>query len=208
MIDWILARSVERRHFVLLLAILLAAIGVCSALRLSIDAVPDITGVQVQVNSEVPALAPEEVEKLVTVPLEQELAGVPGVKEMRSLSKFGLSQVTLQFTDKTGIYHARQLVGERVQGALDKLPPKIIPRLAPVTTGLGEVFHYTLDYTPDARNKLATRREQLMELESIQEYTLKPLLRAVPGVADINTAGGYERQIVVQPKLERLRDAN
>jgi cobalt-zinc-cadmium resistance protein CzcA len=204
MIDQILAFALRRRGVVLAGALLLAAAGGWSALHLPIDAVPDITGVQVQVNTEVPALAPEEVEKLVTVPLETELAGTPGVQEMRSLSKFGLSQLTLQFSDDTDIYRARQLISERLAGAGERLPRGVTPRLAPVSTGLGEVFYYTLDYAPEAANQPATRREQLMELQLLHEYRVKPLLRTVPGVADVNSIGGYEKQIVVALRLDAL----
>ncbi len=207
MIDRLIDWSVRQRILVVCLALLAATVGVWSALRLPMDAVPDITGVQVQVNTEVPALAPEEVEKLVTFPLETALAGTPGATELRSLSKFGLSQLTLQFTDGTDIYRARQLVSERLQSAGESLPPGLTPRLAPVSTGLGEVFHYTVDYPSDASNKPATRREQLMELKLVQERILKPQLRAVPGIAEINTAGGYDRQIVIAPRLDALRDA-
>jgi len=123
MIARIIEASLRQRAFVLLAAVALLLVGLWSAARLPIDAVPDITNVQVQVNTEVPALAPEEIEKLVTFPLETELAGVPGMTEMRSLSKFGLSQVTLIFTDNTNIYRARQLVSERIQTAKERLSP-------------------------------------------------------------------------------------
>ncbi|MEO6753590.1 MAG: CusA/CzcA family heavy metal efflux RND transporter, partial [Chthoniobacteraceae bacterium] len=176
--------------------------------HLSIDAVPDITGVQVQVNTEVSALAAEESEKLVTRPIEMELAGLPGVEEMRSLTKFGLSQVTLQFADGTDIYRARQLVTERLQNALEQLPPGTSPKLAPISTGLGEIFYYNVQYKTDAKQKPATELEQLIELTEIQEYTIKPLLRTVPGIAEINGTGGYEKQYVVQPKPEALENAN
>ena len=121
-------------------------VGIWSAFHLPIDAVPDITGVQVQINTEVPALAAEESEKLVTQPIERELAGLPGVEEMRSLTKFGLSQVTLQFKDGTDIYRARQLVAERLQGVLETLPTGASPKLAPISTGLGEIFYYNVQY--------------------------------------------------------------
>jgi cobalt-zinc-cadmium resistance protein CzcA len=207
MIDCILEFSLRQRALVFLGTLALIATGVWSALHLPIDAVPDITGVQVQVNTEVPALAPEEVEKLVTLPLELELAGTPGVQEMRSLSKFGLSQITLQFSDRTDVYRARQLISERLAGISDRLPRGLLPRLAPVSTGLGEVFCYTLDYAANAPDKPATRREQLMELQLLHDYRVKPLLRTVPGVADVNSIGGYEKQIVVFPHLDALRDA-
>jgi cobalt-zinc-cadmium resistance protein CzcA len=206
MIQRIIDFSLRQRVFVLLAAAGLTLAGVWSAMRLPIDAVPDITNIQVQVNTEVPALAPEEIEKLVTFPLEVELSGVPGMTEVRSLSKFGLSQITVIFKDKTDIYRARQLVSERLQNAIEKLPRGLAPKLAPISTGLGEIVFYVVDYAPGATNKPPTRREQLMELEVIHDYIIKPLLRSVPGLADVNGNGGYEKQIVVQPKPGKLAD--
>src|SRR6266542_3699762 len=185
MIDRILESSLRQPGFILLAAVVLLAAGLWSAVHLPIDAVPDITAPQVQVNTEVAALAAEESEKLVTRPIEIALAGLPGVEEMRSLTKFGLSQVTLQFSDGTDIYRSRQLVAERLQGALDQLPAGISPKHAPISTGLGEIFYYSLSYKPDAKNNPATELEQLIELSQIQEYTIKPFLRTVPGIADI-----------------------
>jgi cobalt-zinc-cadmium resistance protein CzcA len=207
MIDKILEFAVRQRVLVLMGALALLLIGVWSANKLPMDAIPDITGVQVQVNTTVPALAPDEVEKLVTVPLEMALGGVPGVTEMRSLSRFGLSQTTLQFTDKTDVYRARQLVTERLQSAADSLPAGLTPKLIPITTGLGEVFYYTVDYAPNATAAPPTREAQLMALWETQEYVIKPQLRTVPGVAEVNAYGGYVKQIVVQPKIDKLRDA-
>src|SRR5262245_36891144 len=132
MIPRIIELAVRQRTFVLLATLGLVAIGVWSALKLPIDAVPDITNVQVQLNTEVPALAPEEIEQMVTLPIELEMGGLQGLVEMRSLSKFGLSQVTLIFTDDTDIYRARQLVAERVQNVQDDLPPGLQPKLAPI----------------------------------------------------------------------------
>jgi heavy metal efflux system protein len=207
MIDRILEFSLRQRLLVLLGAIGLAAAGIFAALHLPIDAVPDITNAQVQINTEVPALAPEESEKLVTFPMEIAMSGMPGLKEMRSLTKFGLSQVTLVFEDGVDVVRSRQFASERIQGLADTLPPGLVPRLAPISTGLGEIFYYTLDYLPTATNRPASRFEQLMELREIQEYVVKPLLRTTPGIAEVNTAGGYERQLVVQPRLPDLAAA-
>ncbi|MBI3415694.1 MAG: efflux RND transporter permease subunit [Verrucomicrobia bacterium] len=204
MIARIIEISLGYRAVVLLGAFALLAAGLWSAFHLPIDAVPDITGVQVQINTEVPALAAEESEKLVTQPIELEMAGLPGMEGMRSLTKFGLSQVTLDFKDGTDIYRARQLVTERLQGVLEKLPPGASAKLAPISTGLGEIFYYSVSYRADATNKPATELEQLLALSEIQEYTIKPLLRAVPGIAEINESGGYERQFVIQPKPDAL----
>ena len=157
MIARILEFSLRQRAFVLLATALLVGVGLWSAARLPIDAVPDITGVQVQINTDVPALAPEEIEKLVTFPLETELSGVPGLTEMRSLTKFGLSQITLIFADGTDIYRVRQLVAERLQNAIGNLPAGLTPQLAPISTGLGEIFYFAVDYAPDTTNKPAAR---------------------------------------------------
>src|SRR5881394_2959662 len=203
MIDKILELSLRHRAFVLLAALALVCVGLWSATRLPIDAVPDITGVQIQINTEVPALAAEESEKLVTRPIEIEMAGLPGLEEMRSLTKFGLSQVTLLFADGTDIYRARQLVTERLQAAVERLPHDVAPKLAPISTGLGEIFFYNVSYKPGEK-KPDSPQEQLFQLRELHEYTIKPLLRIVPGVADINESGGYERQFVIQPRPEDL----
>jgi cobalt-zinc-cadmium resistance protein CzcA len=203
MIDKILELSLRHRAFVLLATLALVGVGLWSASRLPIDAVPDITGVQVQINTEVPALAAEESEKLVTQPIEIEMAGLPGIEEMRSLTKFGLSQVTLQFSDNTEVYRARQLVTERLQAAVEHLPHDVAPKLAPISTGLGEIFYYNVSYKPGAKRP-ELLRDQLFQLRELHDYTIKPLLRTVSGVAEVNESGGYERQFVIQPRPEDL----
>lgn len=207
MLNFLLEAVMRQRVAVLLATLVLVGVGIWAMLRLPIDAVPDITNPQVQINTAVPALAPEEVEKLVTFPIESEMAGLPDMVELRSLSKFGLSQVTMTFKDGVDLYRTRQLVTERLQGVLDDLPEGLSPKLAPIATGLGEIFYYSLDYTPDAKDKPATREQQLMALRQIQEYTVKPLLRGTPGVAEVNTSGGYERQLVIQPDPSKLAAA-
>src|SRR4029450_4304141 len=164
MIDKILEFAVRQRVLVLMGALALLLVGLWSANKLPMDAIPALPGVQAQANTTIPALAPEEVENLVTFPLETALGGIAGVTEMRSLSRFGLSQITLQFTDNTDIYRARQLVTERLQGTTDSLPPGLTPKLVTLTTGLGEVFYYSIDYTPNARSAPASREAKLMEL--------------------------------------------
>jgi cobalt-zinc-cadmium resistance protein CzcA len=206
MIGSILAISLRHRAIVLLGAVALLGAGGWSALHLPIDAVPDITGIQVQINTEVPALAAEESEKLVTQVIEREMAGLPGMAEMRSLTKFGLSQVTLDFSEDTDIYRARQLVSERLQGVLEQLPQGASPKIAPISTGLGEILYYSVSYRPDAVKKPADELDQLIELSEIQEYTIRPLLRTVKGIAEINGSGGYERQFVIQPRPEALEE--
>lgn len=204
MIDKIFDISLRQRVFVILMVTTLIGVGLWSAVRLPIDAVPDITNVQVQLNTEVPALAPEEIEKQVTFPIETEMAGIQGMIEMRSLSKFGLSQVTLVFEDGTDVYRSRQLVSERIQNALESLPSGVQPKLAPISTGLGEIYYYIIDYKSDAKNKPATRYEQLLELKQIQDWIIKPILRNVQGIAEVNSSGGYEKQIVVFPNPDKM----
>jgi cobalt-zinc-cadmium resistance protein CzcA len=206
MIDRILEFSLRQRVFIALASIALLLIGLWSAAHLPIDAVPDITNIQVQVNTEVKGFAPEEIEKLVTYPIEMEMAGIQGMDQLRSLSKFGLSQVTMVFKEGTDIYRARQLVSERLQNVLDDLPSGVSPKLAPISTGLGEIYYYVVEYKKgyDGPNKPKERREQLMELKMIHDFIIKPQLRSVPGIAEVNASGGYEKQIVISPRPEKL----
>jgi len=197
--------SMRQRALVLMAALILIGIGVFSALRLPIDAVPDITNIQVQVNTPVDNLAPEEIEKLVTIPIETEMSGLPGMTELRSLSKYGLSQVTMVFADGADIYLLRQLVSERLQTARQNIPDGLTPALAPITTGLGEVFYYSVSYAPDAKDAPAEAKERLMALKVLHDYTVKPLLRQVPGLAEVNTSGGYEKQYVIHPDPVKLQ---
>ena len=198
LIDW----ATRRRLVVALVSALVAAIGLWSFVNLQIDAIPDITGVQVQINTAVPALAPEEIEKLATLPIERAMGGQPGLDSMRSLTKTGLSQVTLLYKDGTDQLRARQLVTERLNAVQGQLPAGSSPQLAPITTGLGEIYYYTLEWRSPPRGMDAKR--QLMELYEAQEYTVRPMLRAVEGVADVNSNGGLEQQFVVEPDPTRL----
>ncbi|WP_353443003.1 efflux RND transporter permease subunit [Sphingomonas faeni] len=194
----------RRRLAIAVVTALIAAVSLWSFANLQIDAIPDITGVQVQVqvNTMVPALAPEEIERLATLPIERAMAGQPGLEETRSLTKTGLSQVTLLYKDGTDQMRARQLVTERLNAVRDQLPPGASPQLAPITTGLGEIYYYTLEWQRPPAGMDAQR--QLMELYEAQEYTVRPMLRAVTGVADVNTNGGLEQQFVVEPDPRRL----
>lgn len=204
MLERLIEFCMRQRVLVLLAALVLVVAGVGSAFYLKIDAVPDITNVQVQINTAVPALAPEEIERLVTFPIESAMAGMPRMVELRSLSKFGLSQVTMTFRDGTDIYRTRQLVMERLSGAREDLPQGLNPELAPISTGLGEIFYYLVGYAGDAPNKPTDPFEQLLELSLIQEYTIKPLLRSTPGLAEVNTSGGFSKQVVIQPDPGKL----
>jgi len=185
-------------------ALLILGVGTWAAIQLPIDAVPDITSPQVQINTSVSALAPEEVEKLVTFPIESKMMGLPDLAELRSLSRYGLSQVTMTFADHVDIYRMRQLVSERLQGVLNELPTGVDLRLAPISTGLSEIFYYSVKYKPNAASKPADTKTQLFNLSLVQEYLIKPLLRGTKGIAEVNTLGGYEKQIVVTPNLQKL----
>jgi cobalt-zinc-cadmium resistance protein CzcA len=206
MIKKLITASLRQRGIVIIGGIALLCAGIWSASRLPIDAVPDITNTQVQINSEVKGLAPEEIEKLVTYPLEMVMFGIPRLTELRSLSKTGLSQLTLVFEDGTDIYRARQLISERLQYANESIPTGITPKIAPITTGLGEIYYYAVDYTEGYKgaDKPSSRPEQLMELKLVHDFIVKPELRSVPGIAEVNASGGYEKQIVVLPSPQKL----
>lgn len=207
MINAILKFSLEHRAMVLLFTLLVSILGIWSARNLPIDAVPDITNVQVQINTNVASLAPEEIEQLVTYPIEAEMGGMERLEEVRSISKFGLSQITLVFKEGTDIYRARQLVGERLQSVAAQLPKGAVAQMSPISTGLGEIYHYLLTYKDGATKAPRDAKERLRELKAIQEYVVKPALRTVDGVAEVNTAGGYERQFVIMPNLAKLDSA-
>ncbi|MBY9064715.1 CusA/CzcA family heavy metal efflux RND transporter [Sphingomonas yunnanensis] len=192
----------HHRLAVALLGAVVAALGLWSFASLQIDAIPDITGVQVQINTQVPALAPEEIERLVTLPVERAMGGQPGLDQTRSLTKTGLSQVTLLYKDGTDQLRARQLVTERLAAVRDQLPAGSTPQLAPITTGLGEIYYYTLEWRHPPAGM--SPQQQLMELYEAQEYTVRPMLRSVAGVADVNSNGGLELQFVVEPDPRRL----
>ncbi len=187
---------------ILLLTILLVVSGLYAFKHLPIDAVPDITNVQVQVNTKVDALGPAEIERLVTLPIEMALNGIPGVDQVRSMTRFALSQVTVSFVDGTDIYLSRQLVSERLQSLKGELPFGANPTMSPVTTGLGEIYHFVIDYKDIAQDK--KRKTQLAELRSLQEWFIKPRLMTIQGVAEVNTIGGYEKQYLILPDPKKM----
>ncbi len=205
MLNWVIDTALKGRFVVLLAAVAFAAAGGIALTRLDVDAFPDTTPVQVQINTTAPALGPEEVETQITFPVEQTLGGLPRVRGLRSVSKFGLSQVVVTFDDDTDIYLARQLVAERLTAV--ELPAAVPrPRLGPVSTGLGEVFHYTLtlkdwDYATASE---AERVEKLTYLRTVHDWSVRPTMRSVPGVAEVNAWGGYEKQYHVRPDPDRL----
>jgi cobalt-zinc-cadmium resistance protein CzcA len=203
MIDAILAFSIRQRWIVMLAVFGMAAIGVWNFTRLPIDAVPDITNVQVQINSAASGYSPLETEQRVTFPIETAMGGMPRLQYTRSLSRYGLSQVTVVFEDGTDIYFARQLVNERIQQVKDQLPPGVVPTLGPISTGLGEIYSYVVEAKPGA--KTATGRDYTpTDLRTIQDWIVKPQLRTVPGVIEVNSIGGFDRQFHVLPNPGRL----
>jgi len=195
--------SIARRWLVLFVAACLAALGIYSYRHLPIDAVPDITNVQVQINTAAPGYSPLEVEQRITFPLETVMSGLPGLEQTRSLSKYGLSQVTIVFKDGTDIYFARQLVGERLQLARERLPAQLSPALGPTATGLGEILYWTVEASPTARKADGTPYTPT-DLREIQDWIVAPQLRGVAGVTDVNTIGGYLKEYQVAPDLARL----
>lgn len=203
MINKIIYFSVYNRTIVLLFTAVLAIAGFYSFQSLPIDAVPDITNNQVQINTVIEGLAPEEIERTITFPVESSMRGLAGVEQVRSITRFGLSQVTVVFKDGIDIYRARQVVSERLQGVGSDLPKGAKAELGPISTGLGEIFQYTLDVAKPATDP-NERMKQLMEVKSIQEWFLKPRLLTVEGVAEINTTGGFERQYHVQPDIKKM----
>jgi cobalt-zinc-cadmium resistance protein CzcA len=202
MISKIVWSSIQYRWLVILFTAIVGIAGWQSFKNLPIDAVPDITNVQVQVNTMVEALGPEEIERTVTIPTEISLNGIPGVTQVRSITRFGLSQVTVVFEDDVDIYRARQLVSERLQAISSKLPKNAFPKLGPVSTGLGEIYHYVIEAEESATGQ--KRLEQLMEIRAIQDWYVKPRLLQVKGVAEVNTIGGYERQYHIQPDRKKM----
>jgi cobalt-zinc-cadmium resistance protein CzcA len=226
MFKLIIEASVRYRWFVVLAVSVVSALGLFELTRLPIDAVPDITNRQVQITTVAPALAPEQIERQVTYPLETALAGIPGLTSTRSLSRNGFSQITAIFTDQTDIYFARQQVAERLSQASEKLPEGVEPALSPITTGLGEVLMWTVDYVPFSAKALAapgkpgwqargvyltpegesltTAQQRATYLRTVQDWIIAPQMRTAPGLAGVDTVGGYVKEYAVRPDVARL----
>lgn len=205
MLNRVIDFSLRHRWLVIAATLAIGVVGVVSLTHLDIDAFPDTTPVQIQINTVAPSLAPEEVERQITFPVEQAISGLPRLDTVRSISKFGLSQVVVTFHDGTDVYFARQLVGERL-GTVE-LPEGIArPQMGPVSTGLGEIFHYVLTYDGCDFTTLPAeeRIKRLTELRTIHDWVVRPQLRATPGVAEVNSWGGYEKQYQVRVDPARL----
>nr|WP_315255416.1 CusA/CzcA family heavy metal efflux RND transporter [uncultured Duganella sp.] len=203
MFERIIRYAIDQRWLVLLMVAAMAAMGIYSYNKLPIDAVPDITNVQVQVNTSAPGYSPLETEQRVTYPLETMLAGLPKLEQTRSLSRYGLSQITVVFKDGTDIYFARQMISERLQEARNQLPAGVTPSMGPISTGLGEIYLWTVEAKPDAKKADGTPYTPT-DLREIQDWIVKPQLRNVPGVTEINSIGGYAKEYQVAPQPQRL----
>jgi cobalt-zinc-cadmium resistance protein CzcA len=204
LLERVLQGSIRHRWLVLLATVVMAGVGVYHARTLPIDAVPDITNVQVQVNTEAPGYSPLETEQRITFPVETAMAGLPKLSETRSISRYGLSQVTVVFEDGTDIYFARQLVNERIQQVRSQLPSKIQPTMGPIATGLGEIFMYTVEAKPGARRPDG-KEWTPTDLRELQDWVVRPQLLNLRGVTEVNSIGGFEKQFHVTPWPNKLR---
>ncbi|MCX6571478.1 MAG: CusA/CzcA family heavy metal efflux RND transporter [Candidatus Aminicenantes bacterium] len=202
MIEKIIAFSLRQRTLILIVLALIVGVGLYSFLSLPIDAFPDVTNVQVEVVATAPGLSPLEIEKFVTYPVEMAMRGLPGLDIMRSVTKYGISVVTLVFQDKMDIYFARQLVFQRLAEAKDAIPENVQIEMGPVATAMGEIYQYTLEGPEPA--DAAAREIHLTELRTLQDWVISPLLKSVPGVSDVNSFGGYIKQFQVIVDLDRL----
>ncbi|TAA26692.1 efflux RND transporter permease subunit [Pseudoxanthomonas winnipegensis] len=204
MLEKIIRASINHRWLVMTLTLALIAVGVWSFRQLPIDVTPDITNVQVQINTSAPGYSPLETEQRITYPVETAMAGLPKMDYFRSLSRYGLSQITVVFKDGTDIYFARQQVAERLSQVKSQIPDGVEPTLGPIATGMGEIFNYTIDADPKARKSDGTTYTAT-DLRTLQDWVIRPQLRNVPGVTEVNTLGGYKREIHVTPDPARLR---
>ncbi|WP_407792290.1 efflux RND transporter permease subunit [Pigmentiphaga litoralis] len=203
MFERLIRFAIDQRWLVMLAVFGMALYGIYNYSRLPIDAVPDITNVQVQVNTAAPGYSPLEAEQRITYPIETAMAGLPGIQQTRSISRYGLSQVTIIFKENVDIYFARQLVNQRLQEARESIPPGVSPTLGPISTGLGEIYMWTVEADEGAK-KPDGQPYTPTDLRVIQDWVVKPQLRTVPGVTEINTIGGFSKEYVVSPNLERL----
>jgi heavy metal efflux system protein len=203
MLEKIITFSIRQRFFVIVAALVLVALGAYNFKILPIDAVPDVTNIQVQINTEAPGLTPLEVEQRITFPIESTIAGLPKLKHTRSLSRYGLSQVTVIFEDGTDIYFARQLINSKLQEVKGHLPENMEPAMGPIATGLGEIFMWSVEAEEGFRKPDGSTYSS-MELRTIQDWIIKPQLMNIPGVTEVNSIGGYVKNFQVSPDPQKL----
>ncbi len=206
MLTHLVHSALKHRLILVVVAAILCAFGIHAAQQLSVDAFPDVTNVQVQIATEASGKSPEEVERFITIPIEIAMTGLPGMTDMRSLNKPGLSLITLVFEDGRNLYLERQMVSERLNELRDKMPEGVTPVLGPITNALGEVYQYTLETSDDGKRPLT--REELIERRTMQDWIVRPLLRSIPGVAEINSTGGYVKQYETLVDPQKLRYYN
>ncbi|TCK71878.1 efflux RND transporter permease subunit [Acidipila rosea] len=206
MLQSIVRMALKHRLILLVVAVVLLAFGFNAAGHLSVDAFPDVTNIQVQIATEAPGKSPEEVERFITVPVEIAMTGLPGMTDMRSISKPGLSLITLVFEDGRNLYLERQMVSERLSELRDRMPQGVTPILGPITNALGEVYQYTLEKPVESKRPLTP--DELTERRTLQDWVVRPLLRSIPGVAEINSTGGYVKQYETLVDPQKLRYYN
>src|SRR5690348_17170002 len=194
MVHAIVAAALRQRLILVVVALVLVGFGINAAQHLSIDAFPDVTNIQVQIATEAPGKSPEEVERFVTIPIEIAMTGLPGMTDMRSLNKPGLSLITLVFSDDSNLYRERQMASERLAELRDRMPVGVTPILGPITNALGEVYQYTLELPGEDTERHPLTHEELVERRTLEDWVVRPLLRSIPGVAEINSTGGFVKQ--------------
>src|SRR6201996_7031924 len=194
MLHSIIAGALRQRLIFVVVALLLTGFGFQAAKNLSVDAFPDVANIQVQIATEAPGKSPEEVERFVTIPIEIAMTGLPGMTDMRSLNKPGLSLITLVFTDSSDLFRERQMISERLSELRDRMPEGVTPVLGPITNALGEVYQYTLEMPNESKAYRPLTRDELIERRTLQDWVVRPLLRSISGVAEINSTGGYVKQ--------------
>jgi cobalt-zinc-cadmium resistance protein CzcA len=202
MIESLIKAALQQRLVVIVFAVAMLVAGGFAVKKLSVDAFPDVTNVQVLIATQSVGQSPAEVERFITVPLEMAMTGLPNLTEMRSLNKNGLSLITLVFTDSTDVYFSRQLVMERLMEVMDRMPAGVTPVLGPVSTGLGEIYQFTLDKPEDGKKELTV--QDLTERRAVEDWVVRPMLRGIPGVAEINSQGGYVKQYQILVNPDRM----
>src|SRR5882757_4543514 len=205
MVHSIIAGALRQRLILVVVALVLVGFGINAAQHLSVDAFPDVANIQVQIATEAPGKSPEEVERFVTIPIEISMTGLPGMTDMRSLNKPGLSLITLVFTDSSDLFRERQMISERLSELRDRMPEGVTPVLGPITNALGEVYQYTLEVPNESA---ALTRDELIERRTLQDWVVRPLLRSIPGVAEINSTGGYVKQYETRVDPQKLHYYN